>query len=64
MIIDNFHVFWTRRLLGPLETNPPLIVDTNAVLPLSMQYPSMRPPPPNGPAKNKGIKSQEQFVRG
>ena len=36
MIVNNFDVHWTRRLAGPLETNPPLIIDTDAVLTLAI----------------------------
>ena len=34
MIIDDFHIDWT--IGSPHEANSPLIVDTNAVLPLSI----------------------------
>jgi hypothetical protein len=30
MVIDNFHIFHPR--IRPTKTNPPLVVDTNAVL--------------------------------
>lgn len=36
VIVNNFDVHWTRRLAGPLETNPPLIINTDAVLTLAI----------------------------
>jgi hypothetical protein len=32
MIVDNLHVEWPWRSVSPLEANPPLIVDADAVL--------------------------------
>src|SRR5208282_3870403 len=32
MVIDNLHIRGTRGAFPPLETNPPLVVDANAVL--------------------------------
>src|SRR3984885_15969423 len=38
MIIDNLQVEWPRRSVGPLEANPPLIVNVDAVLALAVAY--------------------------
>jgi hypothetical protein len=38
MIVDNLHVEWPRRSVSPLEANPPLIVNTDAVLALAVAY--------------------------
>ena len=32
VIINDFHILRARSPLGPFETNPPLVVDTDAVL--------------------------------
>lgn len=34
MIVNNLHVRWTQRLIGPLKANTPLVVDADAVLAL------------------------------
>src|SRR5580704_3114970 len=36
MVIDNLHIFGTWRTFRPLETNPPLIVNADAVLPFTV----------------------------
>jgi hypothetical protein len=36
MVIDNLQVQGTERIFRPLETNPPLVVDADAVLPLTV----------------------------
>jgi len=36
MIINDFHIRGARRAIGPCETNAPLIVDPDAVLPLAI----------------------------
>ena len=36
MIIDDFDILRTRRLVRPLETDSPLIINANAVLPFSI----------------------------
>lgn len=33
MIVDDFHSGWAGASLGPLETNPPLVVDPDTPLP-------------------------------
>ena len=38
MIVDNLHVGWPRRSVSPLEANPPLIVNADAVLALAVAY--------------------------
>jgi len=41
VIIDDFNIDRTRRTLGPMETNSPLVIDPNAVLPFPI--PLQRP---------------------
>ena len=36
MVVDDFHVFGTVGAFWPFETNTPLLVDTDAVLPLAI----------------------------
>jgi hypothetical protein len=36
MIVNNFHMRRPRRAIGPCETNAPLIVNPDAVLPLAI----------------------------
>jgi hypothetical protein len=36
MIIHNLHVRWSGRSVGPIKTDPTLIVNANAVLALSI----------------------------
>ena len=36
MVIDNLDLRWTDSTFRPFETNPPLIVDSDAVLALSI----------------------------
>jgi hypothetical protein len=36
VVIDNLHVHRARRFLRPLKADPPLVVDANAVLALSV----------------------------
>ena len=33
VIIDNFNIDWARRTFRPVETDSPLVVDPNTVLP-------------------------------
>jgi len=49
MLVDNLYVFGSRRTFGPLETNPPLIINADALLRLAFSrkrfkngYPAMR----------------------
>jgi hypothetical protein len=34
VVIHDFHMQWTRRLVRPLKADPPLVVDADAVLAL------------------------------
>ena len=36
MVINNLHVGWAGRFFGPFKTNPPLVMDADAVLTLSV----------------------------
>ncbi len=36
MAVHDFHFGWSAAFVGPSETDPPLIVDTNAPLPLAL----------------------------
>ena len=36
MVVDDFHVFGTVGAFRPFKTNAPLLVDTDAVLPLAI----------------------------
>jgi hypothetical protein len=40
MVINNLHVGWAGRFFGPFKANPPLVIDADAVLALSV--PSQR----------------------
>ncbi len=43
MVIDNLHVRWAVRFVGPFKTDPPLVVDPNAVLALSVSPQRLQP---------------------
>src|SRR5206468_12819703 len=43
VIIDNLDVRWARRPIRPLETDAPLIVDADAVLPLPIALQRFEP---------------------
>jgi hypothetical protein len=43
VIIDNLDVRWPRRSIRPLETDAPLIVDADAVLPLAIALQRFEP---------------------
>jgi hypothetical protein len=34
MVIDNLDIDWAGRAVGPLEADPPLVIDADAVLAL------------------------------
>lgn len=36
MVVDYFHIFGAVGAFGPLKTNAPLLVDTDAMLPLAI----------------------------
>jgi hypothetical protein len=38
MIANNFQVQWARRFSRPFEANPPLVIDADAVLALSVPF--------------------------
>jgi hypothetical protein len=47
VIVDNLHVQWPRRSASPLEANPPLIVNADAVLALAVAYQRFKTVPGN-----------------
>jgi hypothetical protein len=42
VIVDNFDIDRPWRTLGPLEANPPLIIDADAVLALAVATESLQ----------------------
>ena len=38
MIINNLNIDWSRRSLRPLEANPPLIINADAILALTVVF--------------------------
>ena len=38
MVVHDFHFGWAGAFLRPLEANPPLVVDTDAPLPLAPTF--------------------------
>jgi hypothetical protein len=38
MVINNFHVGWAGCLFGPFKTDPPLVIDADAVLAFSVSF--------------------------
>jgi hypothetical protein len=38
MVVNNLDIKWAGRASGPLKTDPPLIVDANAVLALTVTF--------------------------
>lgn len=38
MIVNNFHIQWASSFSKPFEANPPLAIDANAVLALSVPF--------------------------
>lgn len=42
MMIDDFHIRRTLCAVDPLETNPPLVVDSDAVLTLPVSFESLK----------------------
>src|SRR5215467_12869062 len=43
VVIDDLHICRTRRPCGPLEADPPLVIDANAVLSLSVALQRFEP---------------------
>ena len=43
MIVDDFHVGWAGASLGPFETDPSLVVDPDAPLPLAATLQGFKP---------------------
>ena len=43
VIVNNLYVGWPRRLVEPLEANPPLIINADAILALAVAYQSFKP---------------------
>jgi len=37
VVIDNLDIDWTGRAMGPLKTDPPLVVDADAILTLPIR---------------------------
>jgi hypothetical protein len=38
MIVNNLHVAWAGPFFGPFKANPPLVIDADAVLALSVPF--------------------------
>jgi hypothetical protein len=45
VIVDDLRVEWPRRSVSPLEANPPLIVNADAVLSLAVAYQRLKTVP-------------------
>src|SRR4051812_39391930 len=45
VVVNNLNVRWPRRPIGPFETYPPLVIDTNTELALSVSRESLKTVP-------------------
>ena len=43
MVIDNFDIDWAGRAVRPFKANPPLVIDTDAVLALPVALECFQP---------------------
>ena len=43
MVIDNLDIDRARRVIGPLKADPPLIVNTDAILALPIAFQRFKP---------------------
>src|SRR5271157_1101561 len=65
MIVHNLDVAWSRLAVLPIETNPPLRVDADAVLARSVAAQRLEPVAGQGPQilkTGRGIEDFEPFI--